>query len=249
MTVSTDQISRIDEVGGPLTLVLLHGWCCRTGNFAAQVNEFSQEHRVVAIDWEDRMRARGSDRSFRGICKDTIELLVELDVRNPVLCGHSMGGYLALQMVAQYGFQAKSVLVLDTTMPVTDTVKAAFRAWVDQLTPENFVNFYHTVGSVQFFKPQEIGDISETILTEMMSRPLDEARDLLLEVCSPDFVQDYPSITTPFHYVSSGLNASSTEPVIQKLIPHAGYDRIEESGHFMTIFHSDQVNQIIAKML
>ena len=249
MTVSTDQISLIDEGDGPLTLVLLHGWCCRTGNFAAQVNEFSQEHRVVAVDWQDRMRARGPDRSFRGICKDTIELLVKLDVRNPVLCGHSMGGYFALQMVAHYGFQARGVLVLDASMPVTDTVKAAFRAWVGQLTPENVVNFYQTVGSVQFFKPQEIGDISEAVTTEMMSRPLDEARDLLLEVCSPEFVQDYQAMTTPFHYVSSGLNTSSTEPVIQNLIPHAGYDRIEESGHFMTIFHPDRVNQIIAKML
>lgn len=249
MTISLDEMTLVDEGKGPSTVVLLHGWCCRTGDFAAQVKEFSREHRVVVVDWQDRMRVRGSDRSFSGICKDIIELLDTLEVRHPLLCGHSMGGYLALQMAANYGFEARSVLALDATMPVSDPVKTAFRSWIDELSPENVVHFYHTTGSMQFFKPAEIGDISQAIMTRMMSRPLDEARDLLREVCSPEFVQDYQSLTMPFHYVSSGLNSISTESVIKNLIPDAGYDHLAESGHFMTIFHPDRVNQIIAGML
>lgn len=195
------------------------------------------------------MRARGSDRSFAGICTDIIDLLAEIDVRNPVLCGHSMGGYLALQLVTTHGVDARAVLCLDATMPVTDPVKTAFGSWIDQLTPENLVNFYHTTGSMHFFKPIEISDTSRSIMAGMMSRPLDEARDLLGQVCSPEFIQDDASLTTPFHYVSSGLNAVSTESVITDLIPHATYERLEESGHFMTIFHPDRLTRIIAASL
>ena len=249
MTISLGEMTLVDQGKGPSTVVLLHGWCCRTGDFAAQVKEFSREHRVVVVDWQDRMRARGSDRSFSGICKDTIELLDELEVRHPLLCGHSMGGYLTLQMVANHGFEARGLLALDTTMPVSDPVKTAFGSWIDELSPENLVHFYHTTGSMQFFKPVEIGDISQAIMTRMMSRPLDEARDLIREVCSPEFVLDFQSLTIPFHYVSSGVNGISTEPVIKKLVPDAGYDHIDESGHFMTIFHPDRVNEIIAGML
>ena len=249
MTTSRDHISLIDRGEGPSTIVLLHGWCCRTGDFAAQVDSLSRDHRVVAIDWQDRMRARGSDRSFAGICNDTIDLLAESKIENPILCGHSMGGYLALQMVATHGFEARCVLSLDATMPVTDPVRAAFGSWVDQITPENLVHFYRTTGSMHFFKPGEIGDASHAIMTGMMSRPLDEARDLLRQVCAPDFVQDYRSMTTPFQYVSSGLNGISTESVIRNLIPHAGYERLDESGHFMTIFHPDRITGIITAAL
>jgi len=249
MTIVRDHLESIDQGNGPSTVVLLHGWCCRTGDFAAQVNALSPDHRVVAIDWEDRMRARGSDRSFDGICRDIIDLLAEIDVRNPVVCGHSMGGYLASQLVTTHGFDARAILCLDTTMPVIDPVKTAFGAWIDQLTPENLVHFYRTIASMRFFKPIEISDISRSIMDGMMSRPLDEARDLLGQVCSPDFIQDYASLTTPFHFVSSGLNTISTESVITDLIPHATYERIEESGHFMTIFHPDRINGIIAGLL
>ena len=221
MTLSNDHISLIDQGEGASTIVFLHGWCCRTGDFAAQVDELSKDHRVVAIDWQDRMRTRGSDRSFAGICKDTIELLAELGVRNPMLCGHSMGGYFALQMVTAHEFKAQSVLSLDATMPVSDPIKTAFGSWVDQITPENLVHFYNTTGSNQFFKACEIGDISEKIMNGMMSRPLDEARDLLRQVCAPDFAQDFGSLTTPFGYVSSGLNVVSTESVIKDLVPNA----------------------------
>lgn len=249
MSITSDHLDFIDEGNGPSTVVLLHGWCCRTGDFAAQVNTLSSDHRVVAIDWEDRMRARGSDRSFDGICRDIVDLLAEIDVRNPVVCGHSMGGYLASQLVTTYGLDARAVLCLDTTMPVTDPVKTAFGAWIDQLTPENLVQFYRTTGSMHFFKPNEISDTSRSIMAGMMSRPLDEARDLLAQVCAPEFVQDYASLTTSFHYVSSGLNPVSTESVITDLIPHATYERLEESGHFMTIFHPDRITGIITGII
>ena len=249
MSIAADHLEFIDQGNGPSTVVLLHGWCCRTGDFSAQVNALSPDHRVVAIDWEDRMRARGSDRSFDGICRDIIDLLAKIDVRNPVVCGHSMGGYLASQLVTTYGFDARAILSLDATMPITDPVKTVFGAWIDQLTPENLVQFYHTIVSMHFFKPTEISDTSRSIMAGMMSRPLDEARDLLEQVCSPEFIQDYASLTAPFHFVSSGLNMISTESVITDLIPHATYERLEESGHFMTIFHPDRITGIIAGLL
>lgn len=249
MTIASDELSFVDQGTGPSTIVLFHGWCCRTGDFAAQVNALSKEHRVVAIDWQDRMRLRGSDRSFDGICRDAIELLGELDIDRPILCGHSMGGYFALQLVATHGFEARGVLCLDTTMPVTDSVRTAYGAWVDELTPENLVRFYHTACSLRFFKPAEIGGTSQSIMKGMMERPVDEARDLLREVCSPDFVQDYQAVSMPFHYVASGVNGISTESTIKDLIPHAGYERLEESGHFLTIFHPDRITRIISDLM
>ena len=68
MTVEFGQTGVIDRLveGQPAT-VLLHGWCCRTGDFADVINELGPEHSILAIDWQQRMRMRGSDCSFAGI--------------------------------------------------------------------------------------------------------------------------------------------------------------------------------------
>ena len=85
----------IDVGSGPDGIICLHGWCCRTGDFADQVEALANRHRVLVPDWQQRMVQRGDGYSFQGICKDIVELARQRGMRCPLLCGHSMGGFLA----------------------------------------------------------------------------------------------------------------------------------------------------------
>ena len=249
MTVEFGQTGVIDRLveGQPAT-VLLHGWCCRTGDFADVINELGPEHSILAIDWQQRMRARGSDCSFAGICDDVANLLAEVGLERPLVCGHSLGGSLALLLATNERVKLGGVLALDSTVLLEEETRAVLRYWIAQLEPQTAAGFYATYLTDRFFRADEIGALSESILSNMQAVELGEARDLLLEALEVDWADVVGSLRCPVHYVASSINQHFTAAKVASLMPEAGYERIDNAGHFMHVFQPERVAQIITRL-
>jgi pimeloyl-ACP methyl ester carboxylesterase len=65
-----------------------------------QLDELSQEHRVIALDHRGHGRSTGDVGTFtiERLAQDLAEVIEQLDLRNAVVVGHSMGGMTLMRM-------------------------------------------------------------------------------------------------------------------------------------------------------
>lgn len=109
------RIAYDDAGSGDPPLVFVHGWCCNRSFQAPQFEHFASRHRVVALD----LRGHGdSDRpeapyTIASHADDVAYVCRELDLRKPVVVGHSMGGAIALSLAARHADLPAGIVMLD----------------------------------------------------------------------------------------------------------------------------------------
>lgn len=233
----------IDRGEGNREIVFLHGWCCHTRDFAPQVEALSNHAHVVVIDWLDRLIARGGSCSFRDICEDLARVVCEHGLAKPVLCGHSMGGFLATYLAKEEMVEHGGVLVLDSALPLPTAIRTQYLGLAERLRRDDYEGVFRQFAAEAFFSSREEGASSEAIVAGMLERPHAIAIDLLEEVCSLEFDESVARIRGPFHVVASEKGVLDL-PALQARIPTATGERIASAGHFITLFEATRVNAI-----
>lgn len=117
--------SCVDEGSGP-AIVLLHGFPLSKSMWCSQIDEFSKTHRVIAPD----LRGHGESPVTKGavtmaeMADDVAGILDALEVANAIVCGLSMGGYVAWEFWRRHKDKL-AALVLCDTRAVADTAEVA----------------------------------------------------------------------------------------------------------------------------
>ena len=90
------------DVGKAPTVVLLHGVTLTSRVWFRAMADLGTDHHVVAIDWRGHgLSVAGSDGfGLDVLARDLASVLEQLDVRNCVVVGHSMGGMALMQLCA-----------------------------------------------------------------------------------------------------------------------------------------------------
>lgn len=120
------------QAGAGAPLVLLHGLGASSADWEYQVRELSRHFQVIVPDFRGHGASdRAGDYRVQRFADDTWRLLDHLEVRAPVLVGHSMGGAVAMQMALDRP-GAVPALVLANTLPsfLTDTVGKRAMLWL-----------------------------------------------------------------------------------------------------------------------
>ena len=97
---SEDGLSIAYDTGGAgdQSLVFVHGWCCDRKHWRQAMRDFAGDYRVTAIDLGGHGES-GTDRdnwTIEGLGGDVEAVVRELDLRNVILVGHSLGGTVSL---------------------------------------------------------------------------------------------------------------------------------------------------------
>lgn len=104
------------EAGSGPPIVWVHGFGGQTYSFRYQVNEFSRDHRCVAIDLKGfgySERAGGS-YSLVEQARLMLRAMDELIIGRAVLVGHSMGGEVVLRMAEQAPERVEKLVLVAT---------------------------------------------------------------------------------------------------------------------------------------
>ncbi len=120
------ELALVDRGTGP-AVMLVHGFPLDHTMWNAQIDALSREYRVIAPD----LRGFGQSEVTRGIvtmermADDLAALLDALQIAEPiVLCGLSMGGYVAFAFQRKYAARLRGLILCDTRA-ASDTAEAA----------------------------------------------------------------------------------------------------------------------------
>lgn len=117
ITINDLIISYIDEgsTNAP-TIIFIHGFPLNKAMWIRQVEALKENYRVIAYD----IRGHGSssaghdDFSMALFAKDLLSLMDALKIDKTILCGFSMGGYVALNAIENYPERFNALLLCDT---------------------------------------------------------------------------------------------------------------------------------------
>ncbi len=100
-----------------LTLLLIHGFPLNSMMWWPQINGLDRVARVIAPDLRGFGRSEAGDGkiTMRALAEDCKNLLDRLDVTEPVVvCGFSMGGYVAFEFFRRYPQMVRAMILTGT---------------------------------------------------------------------------------------------------------------------------------------
>jgi len=98
-------------------LVILHGLFGMSDNWVGLAKKFAETHHVIVPDLRNHGRSPHSpDFSLEVMVDDLDELFKKLNIKEPVLLGHSMGGRLAMNYCLQKPDEVSKLIVADMSL-------------------------------------------------------------------------------------------------------------------------------------
>ena len=102
---------------GP-AVTLLHGYTGSHQDWVRQIPLLSKKYRVVTLDWRGHGKSEAlsaaSDYSFELLIQDTYGLLRHLGIHTSCIVGHSMGGFIALELALRYPDVVSALVLVDS---------------------------------------------------------------------------------------------------------------------------------------
>ena len=98
------KISYIDQGSGDKTIILVHGLASNAGFWRYNIPELAKHFRVIAVDLPGYGKSEKGDYSYTmSFYADQIKKLIdELQLKNVVYVGHSMGGQIGIKLAIKY---------------------------------------------------------------------------------------------------------------------------------------------------
>ncbi len=123
--VNNTTISYHDVGKGAIPILFLHGFPFDKSMWKEQIDSLKDSHRVIAIDLRGfgKSTDEKSKLSIDLFGEDVIAFLDKLNIEKAIICGLSMGGYLALNLVHRFPERFTALILCDTQC-VADTREA-----------------------------------------------------------------------------------------------------------------------------
>lgn len=120
-----------EDVGQGEPILLLHGWGSEGRFFAPIMNALKDRYRLIAPNFPGCGGSEIMDRpwTLEDYEEFVLELLNKLEIKDPVMMGHSHGGRVTLSLCAKGRVNPKKIVLLDAAGLIPKkTAKQKFRA-------------------------------------------------------------------------------------------------------------------------
>ena len=241
------------------TLLLIHGFPLSSQMWEPQLDDVGEFARVIAPD----LRGHGQSDSVSGkysiqmLADDCADLLGHLNVATPfVVCGLSMGGYVALEFYRRYPEQVAG-LILASTRPGADSAegkagrdKAAETARNDGATAVSAGMLPKMLASKNYQSDEElveyVEDIMQTVSLNGVVGALAAMRD---RVDSTPMLSEIDVPVLIIHGADDQIIPTSEAEGMHKAIPSSELVIIPEAGHLPNLEQPDVFNDAVIDFL
>jgi pimeloyl-ACP methyl ester carboxylesterase len=248
-----------DDGPGPV-VVLLHGFPLDRTIWSAQLTSIGSIYRVIAPDLRGFGRTAAPETGYTmdTMAGDVVELLDALQINEPiVLGGLSMGGYIALALIARHPERVRALMLMDTRASA-DTPEAAHNREI--LAKE--VEASHSTKPVieamfpKFFSETTRLNRSELIPPVQASMARASARAVAGALrgmaTRRDWTSELARINVPTLVLGGADDVITPPDEMRKLaegLPHAQHVVIPDAGHLAPLESSGAANKAILAFL
>ena len=246
------EISYTDSGGDGTTLLFVHGLYIDKSYWSDQVKYFSPDYRVVTKDLPGHGQS-GNERphwTLRGYAGDVYTIIKQLDLKNVILIGHSMGGDINLMAATYRPKNIAGFIGIDNfknaATPFSKKDQKEIDAFTSALqkdfavTNKMFVSQYLTSAQT----PPEVKSRIEASFAkadrEMGLRLMDEIFGVYKEE-----ERLIPQLKVKMHLINVSNSPVNVKP-LKKLAPQ-GYSvrEIEGTSHYPMIENPAELNRLI----
>jgi pimeloyl-ACP methyl ester carboxylesterase len=239
-----------EETGaGEPAMLLIHGWTCNHTHWAAQVEHFSKTHRVVTVD----LRGHGlsdaprQEYPLEGFAEDVAWIIGELGLDRPIVCGHSMGGYVTVLLAQRRPELVRARVLIDSPVIVSPGFRRRavplLESWRRPDYTGSLTDFIATM-----FMELDPPEVRAEITAQMLQTPQHVLTSAMWSVAHTDTAAATAANTGPLLAVYAGLLPVDLAEV-RALVPGSQVGQTVGSGHFNLVEVPEQVNAMIDRFL
>jgi len=241
-----------DDIGNGVPLLLIHAFPFDRGLWRAQIAGLSSLYRVIAPDlrgFGQSSETTGDAISMDQYAADLKSLLDSLNIKQAVIGGISMGGYIALAFYAQYADRVKGLLLANTrATPDTEEIKqtrlanaqkigdAGPRSLIDSLAPK-------MLGTAT--KPEMEITVQSMMARQRAAGIMSALRGM---AARPDRTALLRFATIPLLIISGTADAlipASDSEAMHALAPNSRLVIIPDAGHLSNLDKVDAFNHVM----
>lgn len=246
----------IDEGSGP-AIVFLHGIGGNADNWAGQIASLNDEFRCIGWNMPGYGGNAGAgEMSFAGMADDLAALLDDLGLNQAVICGLSMGGYLAQELVARHPQRVRGLILMCTSAAFgkpggdfqTKFLAARLKPLDEGKTPADIAP--QLAAGMQ--GPEAGPEVAELLTASMSRIPSETYRAALNCLVTFDQRDNVKNIACPATLIAGEHDNTAPAQVMERMaarIDGASFHVIPGAGHIANIEKPDATNRLIADFM
>lgn len=248
-----------DDVGeGNIPIIFLHGFPFDKSMWAKQLDFFATTNRVIAIDI--RGFGKSTDEttplSIDLFSDDLMLFMNQMKISKAIICGLSMGGFIALNAQARFPDRFEAIILCDTQC-IADTIEVKLNRYktIDEIALNGTLNFNEAFIKKVFCKNSFTN--KQEIVTQLRSVVMANPEQIIInglkalaersETCST-----LPEINIPTLIICG--REDEVTPLEQSEFLHTSIKAsalhiIDDAGHVSNIEQPEEFNNEISKFL
>ncbi len=241
-----------------LPIVLIHGFPFSHEMWEPQIEAFGKRFRVVAYDLRGHGKSGVGDGQYmlEFFVDDLIGLLDYFKIERAVVCGLSMGGYIALRAVERNPERILALILADTQAKADSNEAKLRRATAIKAVKTNGVSAYAANFVKSVFTPESFTkrrDAVEKIERIIQSNsPLGICGALLALASRTDSTEALSKIKVPTLILvgeHDTLTPSSASQEMHNRIPSSQIHLISNAAHLSNLENADEFDKLVLNFL
>jgi 3-oxoadipate enol-lactonase len=239
-------------------VVFLHGFPFDHQMWNNQINKFNSNFYIITYDMRGLGESDPGDGQFtiEQFTDDLLFVLDELELKNPVLCGLSMGGYIALRAVEKIKDRFSGLMLCDTKSAAdTNEAKINRALGIKRINTEgvkNYVGDFVPNCFCEYSLENKKELVAELIYRSQHSSPIGVKGCLLAMAGRTDTSGYLSNISIPVLVLCGEEDNLTTPDVMMGMadkIHNSEFYTIPKAGHLSPVENPEAVNKHIENFL
>jgi pimeloyl-ACP methyl ester carboxylesterase len=240
-----------EETGsGDPPILLVHGWTCDHTYMTSQFEHFRRAHRVVAVDLRGHGQSDKPQQAYTmaAFADDLAWLCGQLQVKKPIVIGHSMGGVIGVELAARFPEVPGAVVTLDSPIvPPQELIDGIAAPTIEALRGPGYREAQRKMVAEMLFLPTDDPVRKARIVDAMSSAP----QHVMASAFENIFIDTVATVATckvPLLILMAAQPLSDVAR-LRQVCPTVVIGQTVGAGHFHQLEVPEQINAMINRFL